>query len=71
MPGRSYRLHQPPNPDVQLVNTPELWRDKVQEAEVALGATYATLMTMDYGLPDPQSHLDAIKIYAEAVLKGR
>jgi alkanesulfonate monooxygenase SsuD/methylene tetrahydromethanopterin reductase-like flavin-dependent oxidoreductase (luciferase family) len=71
MPGRSYRLHQPPNPDVQLVNTPELWRDKVQEAEVALGATYATLMTMDYGLPDPQAHLDAIKIYADAVLKGR
>jgi probable F420-dependent oxidoreductase len=67
MPGRMYRLHQPPDPDVQLVNTPELWRAKVEEAEVALGATHAALMTMDYGLPGPQAHIDALRLYAEAV----
>jgi hypothetical protein len=69
MPGRYFRLHQPPNPDVKLVNEPEHWRAKIEEAEVALGATHASLMTMDYGLPSPQAHLDAIRLYADAVLK--
>jgi hypothetical protein len=67
MPGRMYRLHQPPNPNVELVNEPELWRAKVQEADEVLGATHAAVMTMDYGLPSPASHLEAIKIYAAAV----
>lgn len=70
MPGRFYRLHQPPNPDLKLVNEPEQWRAKLQEAEHALGATHATVMTMDYGLPTPQSHLEAMRLYAEAVLPG-
>jgi probable F420-dependent oxidoreductase len=69
MPGNTYRLHQPPNPDVKLVNTPEIWRSKVVEAGEALGATHAALMTMDYGLPSAQAHLDAIRLYGEAVLK--
>lgn len=67
MPGNTYRLHQAPNPDVTLANTPELWRSKVEEAEYALGATHATLMTMDYGLPGPRSHIEAIRLYGEAV----
>jgi probable F420-dependent oxidoreductase len=70
MPGSYFRLHQPPNPDVKLVNEPEHWRAKIEEAEVALGATHATLMTMDYGLPNPQSHLDAVRLYADAVLRS-
>lgn len=66
-PGRTFRLHQPPDPNVELADVPELWRAKVEEAEYALGATHGTLMTMDYGLPNPQAHLDAIRRYAEAV----
>ncbi len=69
MPGSYFRLHQPPDPDRKLVNEPEQWRAKVREAGEVLGATYATLMTMDYGLPDAQAHLDAIRLYADAVLK--
>lgn len=69
MPGRTFRLHQPPNPDLRLVEEPEFWRSKLEEADVVLGATHATLMTMDYGLPEPAAHLEAIRLYAEAVLK--
>jgi probable F420-dependent oxidoreductase len=67
MPGRYFRLHQPPNPDHKLVYEPDVWRSKLAEAEEVLGATYATLMTMDYGLPTPESHLRAIELYAKGV----
>lgn len=69
MPGRMYRLHQPANPDLKPVDEPEVWRAKLKEAE-ALGATHTSLMTMDFGLP-PEAHLEALRLYGEAVFGAR
>lgn len=47
---------------------PDRWRRQLASWE-DWGASHCCLRTVDYGLPDPQAHIDAIRRYAEAVLR--
>lgn len=67
MPGTDYGLHKPSSPDLVLAADADRWVAKLDTLESFGGITHVSLLTMDYGLPGPQSHLEAIQKYAEAV----
>lgn len=67
MPGNQYGLHKDRDPNVVLARDGERWQSKLVELERLGGVTHVSLMTMDYGIPNPEDHLEAIRLYAEAV----
>ncbi len=67
MPGSHYAPHKSPDHNVLLASDSVRWNSKLDDIEDFGGVTHASLMTMDYGLPRPRDHVEAIRLYANAV----
>jgi probable F420-dependent oxidoreductase len=67
MPRNKFGLHKTPDPHMVLPNDVDRWNAKLDDLKNFGGVTHASLLTMDYGFPSPEYHLEAIRIYAEAV----